>query len=171
MAEFMIFILLSILLLVFTLNRPHQHRFPRFFAFVSFIGLVLLNVRSWFVDPFSLPQLVSWIFLTSSLVLAVHGFYILRSAGSPKDDIEDTTQLVTTGAYRYIRHPIYCTLLLAGFGAFLKDPSNPGLILFLILAGFVYMTAKIEENEIIDKFGEEYLLYREKTKMFIPFII
>ena len=171
MIQFGIFILLSILLLALTLKRPHRHRFPRFFAFESLLGLVLLNAGSWFRNPWSSRQLTSWIFLASSLVLALHGFRLLRIAGSPKDDIEETTQLVKIGAYRYIRHPIYCTLFLAGIGAFLKDPSFFGLILFLILVGFIFMTGKIEETENIDRFGDEYRTYAETTKMFIPFLI
>jgi protein-S-isoprenylcysteine O-methyltransferase Ste14 len=62
-------------------------------------------------------------------------------------------------------------LLLGGVGAFLKDPSFLGLILFLLLVGFVFVTGKIEEDENIDRFGEEYRAYMETTKMFIPFLI
>jgi len=171
MIQFGIFLLLSIFLLTFTLKRPHRHRFPRLFAFESILGLVLINASNWFQNPLSLRQLVSWIFLAGSLILAIHGFQLLRIAGSPKNDIEETTQLVTTGAYRYIRHPLYCTFLLAGVGAFLKDPSFLALILFFILAVSAYWTGKIEEEENIAKFGEEYRTYMESTKMFIPFLI
>ena len=171
MIQIGIFILLSILLLAFTLKRPHRHRIPRFFAFESLLGLVLLNAGSWFRNPLSLLQLISWVFLASSVILAVHGFRLLRIVGSPKDDIEETTQLVTIGAYRYIRHPLYCTLLLVGIGAFLKDSSFLALIIFLILISFVFITGKIEEHENIDRFGKEYRAYMETTKMFIPFLI
>jgi len=171
MLKFGIFILLSILLLAFTLNRSHRHRFPRFFAFESLLGLVLLNADSWFLNPLSLRQLVSWIFLAGSLAIAIHGFRLLRIAGSPKGDIEETTQIVTIGAYRYIRHPLYCSLLLGGVGALLKNPSFFGIILFVALAGFLFLTGKIEEHENIKKFGQNYCVYMEKTKMFIPFLI
>jgi protein-S-isoprenylcysteine O-methyltransferase Ste14 len=166
-----IFILLSILLLSFTITRPHPHRFPRFFAFESILGLVLINVSSWFQNPFSFHQLVSWIFLLASLALAIHGFQLLRVAGHPKDDIENTTQLITNGAYRYIRHPLYCSLLVGGVGVFLKKPSFIGLILFFLLTGFVFWAGKTEERENIAKFGEEYRTYVQSTKMFIPFLI
>lgn len=171
MIQIVIFILLSILLLVFTLMRPHRYRFPRFFAFESFLGLVLLNVRNWFRNPFSLIQLASWILLTGSCVLAFHGFRLLITAGAPKGDIEETTQLITIGAYRYVRHPMYGSLLPGGAGAFLKDPSFLGLILFLILVGSVFVTAKIEEEGNIIRFGEKYRAYKKTTKMFIPFLI
>jgi protein-S-isoprenylcysteine O-methyltransferase Ste14 len=165
-----IFILLSFLLFVFTVvRRPYRHRFPRFFAFESVIAIVLLNAKSWFINPFSFRQVVSWFFLAASLGLALHGFRLLRIAGVPEDDIEETTQLVTIGVYRYIRHPLYCSLILGGVGAFLKEPTYFGLILFLILTGFVFLTCKFEEDENLNRFGEQYLTYMETTKMFIPF--
>jgi protein-S-isoprenylcysteine O-methyltransferase Ste14 len=171
MIELGIFILLSILLLAFTLSRPHRHRFPRFFAFESSFALVLLNARSWFLNPLSPRQLISWIFLASSLVLVLYGFRLLRIAGSPEGDIEDTTQLITIGAYRYIRHPIYCTFLLGGVGAFLKDPSVLGFLFFTLVFIFVFVTAKVEEEDNIKKFGDEYLAYMKTTRMFLPFLI
>ena len=171
MTKLIIFILLSILLLTFTLKRTHRHRFPRFFAFESILGLVLLNVSSWFRNPLSFLPIVSWIFLAGSLILSIHGFQLLRIAGHPKDDIEDTTRLIKTGAYHYIRHPLYCSLLVGGVGVFLKKPSLIGLILFFLLSGFAYWASKIEEGENIAKFGEEYQTYMKSTKMFIPFLI
>ena len=171
MVELGIFLLLSILLLAFTLSRPHRHRFPRFFAFESLFALVLLNVRSWFRDPLSLSQLISWIFLASSLGLAIHGFRLLRVAGSPREDFENTTQLVMIGAYRFIRHPLYCSLLLAGVGAFLKAPSILGFLLFTFVFIFVFQTAKVEEKDNIERFGDEYLAYIKTTRMFIPFLV
>ena len=82
-----VFTILSILLLAFTLSRPHRHRFYRFLAFESLLGLVLLNTDTWFRDPFSSIHLFSWIFLASSLVLAIHGFRLLNIDGSPEGDI------------------------------------------------------------------------------------
>lgn len=171
MIQLGIFILLTVFLLIFTLKRPHQHRIPRFFAFESIFILILLNVSSWFQNPFSLRQIISWIFPLSSAALAFHGFRLLRIAGFPKNDFEDTTKLVTIGAYRYIRHPLYCTLLLGGIGVFLKSPSYIATVVFLILVVFVFLTGKIEEEENLERFSEEYRVYMKKTKMFIPFLI
>ena len=168
MMKYSVFTLISILLLIFTLKRQHRHRFSRFFAFESLFVLVLINIDFWFRNFFSFLQVISWIFLTSSLVLAIHSFYLLWRRGLPEDDIEETTQIVTTGAFRYIRHPLYCTLLLAGIGVYLKNPCLLCLIFLFMLVGFVFLTAKIEEDENIERFGEEYLYYIKTTKMFIP---
>ncbi len=170
MIQVAIFIILSLFLLVFTLKRPHRHRFYRYFAFVSAIGLVLLNVDVWFRNPFSLVQIISWVFLAGSILVVVHGFRLLRIFGVPENDFENTTILVTRGAYKYIRHPIYCSFILGGVGAFLKDPSLPGIIILLLIFSFTFATAKVEENENIERFGETYRAYMEQTKMFIPFL-
>ncbi|MGD8869501.1 MAG: isoprenylcysteine carboxylmethyltransferase family protein [Gemmatimonadales bacterium] len=168
MIELGVFILLSVLLVAFTLSRPHRHRFPRLIALEAFLALVLLNARGWFEDPLSPRQLVSWLFLAASLALAVHGFWLLRTVGAPREDIENTSRLVTVGAYRYIRHPLYCTLLLSGIGVMLKGPSALGFVLLLMLIMAVFITAKVEEQENLDRFGEEYVAYRKASKMFIP---
>jgi protein-S-isoprenylcysteine O-methyltransferase Ste14 len=112
-----------------SLRDPRSHGFFRFFAFESILVLILLNLDHWFRDPFSAPQIVSWLLLLSSLVLAVHGFHLLRVVGEPREGFEDTTTLVKMGAYKYIRHPLYASLLLLGWGAFFKAPSLPGGIL------------------------------------------
>jgi protein-S-isoprenylcysteine O-methyltransferase Ste14 len=169
--KFVIFIVVSILLFLFTLSRSHRHRYYRFFAFESLLVIVLLNTDTWFINPFSLIQIISWIFLAGSLFLAIHGFRLLRIAGSPKGDIEDTTELVTIGAYGYIRHPLYCSLFLGGVGAFLKKPSYPGFFFLIILMVFLYATARVEEIDNLKRFGSAYRSYMERTRMFIPFLV
>ncbi|MFC1726412.1 methyltransferase family protein [candidate division KSB1 bacterium] len=84
--------------------------------------------------------------------------------------IEKTTVLVTTGAYRYIRHPLYSSLLFLTWGAFFKHLSLLGITLAVISTVFLVITAKIEETENLRFFGEAYQSYMKKTKMFIPFI-
>ncbi|MEJ2550794.1 MAG: methyltransferase [Anaerolineales bacterium] len=170
MTYFILFIVLSISLLIFTLRRPHRHRFLRYFAFECTLGLVVLNADSWFLDPMSPLQIVSWLLLTGSLLLALHGFHMLRSLGAPEEDLENTTKLVTTGAYRFIRHPLYASLLLLGLGAFLKSPSGFGFLILALLVVFMYATAWVEEADNLERFGQPYADYMETTKRFIPFI-
>ncbi len=153
-----------------SLRDPRSHGFFRFFAFESVLVLTLLNLAHWFRDPFSALQIVSWLLLLASLILAAHGFHLLRVIGRPKEGIEDTTTVVTAGAYKIIRHPLYSSLLLFAWGAFLKDPSLPGGILILATCAFVTATAKVEEAENLDKFGADYAAYMRTTKMFIPFL-
>ncbi len=160
-----------------SLRVPRSHGFHRFFAWESILALILLNVENWFRDPFSIHQVVSWILLIVSTFLVVHGAYLLHVIGKPdrkRDDstiigIERTTTLVTVGAYKYIRHPIYSSLLFLAWGVFFKDPSWLGGTLVLTTTAFLVVTAMIEESENIRFFGSAYQAYMGKTKMFIPF--
>lgn len=146
------------------------HGFFRFFAFEALLAMLLLNAERWFRNPFSLIQIASWILLFSSILLALHGFRLLRILGQPQGQIENTTILVTTGAYQYIRHPLYCSLILLGLGIYLKDPSAVGTLLLVVLGASLYATGRVEESENLHKFGDEYARYLERTKMFIPFL-
>ena len=173
MAQLVIFIIVSAGIVYFSwpsLRDPRSHGFARFFAFESILALILLNAGHWFRDPFSLRQVVSWILLLASLVLAIHGFYLLRQVGKPKQGFESTTNLVMLGAYRYIRHPLYSSLLLLAAGAFLKNPSPLAGILLVVTLGSSTVTAKVEEAENLDKFGSEYAEYMQRSRMFVPFL-
>ena len=155
-----------------------SHGFYRFFVFESIVALVLLNLDYWFHEPFSPHQIISWLLLIISLFLVVHGFILLRMVGKPdskRNDsslvgVEKTTEQVTAVACRYIRHPLYSSLLFGAWGVFFKNPSWVGVSLAVITTFFVTMTAKIEEVENIRFFGAGYQSYMKKTKMFIPFL-
>jgi len=160
------------------LRSRDAHGFYRFFAFEAILGLVALNAAAWFRDPFSPRQLVSWALLLTSLLLAIHGFTLLRRIGMPDTSIEDparlgiekTTRLVRSGAYRTIRHPLYASLLALAWGAFLKVPSWPGAVLAAVATGALYLTARVEERENLRNFGAVYGVYMRETRMFIPYL-
>lgn len=154
-----------------SLHDRQAHGFYRFFAFESILILILLNVARWFSEPFAPRQILSWVLLIGSLFLAVHGFRLLRVVGQPEGQIEDTTRLVTVGAYRYIRHPLYSSLLLLGWGVFFKAPSLVGLLLAGVATVSLVATARAEEAENRQKFGEAYAAYMKTTKRFIPFLL
>jgi len=84
--------------------------------------------------------------------------------------IERTTQLVTSGIYRYIRHPLYGALLYLAWGAFFKRPLLIPLILVVATTVFLIATAKIEEAENVAYFGDSYRDYMRRSRMFIPFL-
>jgi protein-S-isoprenylcysteine O-methyltransferase Ste14 len=103
-------------------------------------------------------------------MVAVVGFNTFYSKGKPKDQLEDTTKLITSGLFKYIRHPLYLSLILLGFGIMAKHAGPAQWILALVNFVALILTARVEEKEMIMKFGDDYKKYMEKTKMFIPFI-
>ena len=168
------FALLSIPAIVVSwpsIRRPGSHGFYRFFGFEGTLLLILLNLTHWFRDPLSPIQACSWLMLAASLLLAVHSFRLLHTRGGPADSsIESTTTLVRVGAYRFIRHPLYASLLLLAGGAFLKNPSWGTAVLLGLTAAFYFATAVAEERQSLAKFGGEYAAYMRATRRFIPFV-
>jgi protein-S-isoprenylcysteine O-methyltransferase Ste14 len=158
------------------LHHPRSHGFPRFFAFEAILGLTVLNVPYWFSKPFSVIQLISWALLVLSAVLVISAIRTLRYSGAPDASIldpdrisfEKTTQVATTGPYRFIRHPMYASLLLLSWGVFVKHITLLSGTLVIIASLALVVTAIWEERENLANFGGEYAGYMQTTWRFIP---
>ena len=109
--------------------------------------------------------------LIFSIYPVTAGFILLKREGKPDNNFENTSALVKSGVYGYIRHPLYLSLVLLGTGIMLKYPGTIQLILGAINMVAVFLTALVEEKEMIARFGDEYRVYMKETKMFIPFVI
>jgi len=79
-------------------------------------------------------------------------------------------ELVTSGPYRFVRHPIYSGLLLALLGTALVT-NLIGLIIVVILGAYFYYSASVEEGNLTAIFPTAYPAYRVTTKMLIPFVL
>ena len=75
---------------------------------------------------------------------------------------------MTTGIYRYIRHPMYSSLMLLTCGALIKHVSVLSLVLAVVAAGFLLIAAKYEELENVAYFGGLYRDYMKASKRFLP---
>jgi hypothetical protein len=89
----------AILLFTWFLSLPfgRYHGISRFFAFESIFILLLLNLKYWFIEPFSAMHLLSWGLLIFSIYPAVSGYLPLRRKGEPTVNFENTSVLVRTG--------------------------------------------------------------------------
>jgi protein-S-isoprenylcysteine O-methyltransferase Ste14 len=82
---------------------------------------------------------------------------------------KDEPELVTSGPYHLVRHPIYTGILFAGLGTALA--LSWAWIIAIALAGvyFIY-SAVIEERYLTEQFPDTYPVYRRSTKMLVPFL-
>jgi protein-S-isoprenylcysteine O-methyltransferase Ste14 len=159
-------------------RRPQSHGFYRFFAWEAILALLVLNGPVWFVDRYALHQRLSWLLLFASLLLLFAGLYQLRRMGRPDGQrtdaelfaFERTSQLVTSGIFRLIRHPLYASLLLLAWGVACKQPNGLSLVLALLASLALWLTAKRDEAECLQQFGEAYRDYMQRSKMFIPWL-
>lgn len=115
-------------------------------------------------------SILSLVLICSSIVINWAAVYHLGKFFD-RLTIKPDHQLIETGIYRQIRHPIYLSYLLLFTGYCLMIGSIWSLIL-LALVCFVWFgnRIKIEEDMLENKFGEEYKAYKQKTKKLLPFV-
>ena len=80
-------------------------------------------------------------------------------------------KVVKTGVYKYIRHPQYTGFMLLTAGMMAEWATLPMLIMWPLIVLVYYRLARKEEKDMMAEFGEEYVMYKQKTKMFIPFVV
>jgi protein-S-isoprenylcysteine O-methyltransferase Ste14 len=106
----------------------------------------------------------------SGLALAIWArVHLGRNWGMPMTERVEP-ELITSGPYRLIRHPIYTGLLLGILGTALAT-NLVGLIVAAVMCGVFYRAATVEERNLIAAFPTAYPAYRDSTKKLIPFIL
>lgn len=119
----------------------------------------------------SLPSWIRWLGVAGSIVAALLLGWMFASLGMNITDSVTTRRdhkLVTSGPYRWIRHPLYTfgALLFLSISLIMGSWLIP-LMGFPTLAILIYRTG-IEEKKLQDRFGEQYHLYTERTGRFFP---
>jgi protein-S-isoprenylcysteine O-methyltransferase Ste14 len=94
--------------------------------------------------------------------------YLGRNWGMPMSQKADP-ELVTTGPYRSVRHPIYSGIILAMVGTAIAV-SLYWLIAAVLIGAYFTYSATVEERFMAGRFPESYPEYKHSTKMLIPFV-
>ena len=95
--------------------------------------------------------------------------YLGRNWGMPMT-LRVDPELVTSGPYTLVRHPIYTGILLAMLGSIFAD-GLPWIVAFIFFGIYFIYSAKTEEKAMTKQFPNEYPAYMERSKMLIPFIL
>jgi len=162
-----------------TIFNIKSHGFYRFFSWECIVWLFASNYKYWFDNPFSIKKIFSWIFLIISGYLVITGVIYMKRIGKPGKirnektlfQFEQTTGLIDKGIFKYIRHPLYSSLIFLTWGIFLKNSTIELLTIAILSTIFLYLTAIFEEKECLIYFGDKYMYYMRRSKRFIPFII
>jgi protein-S-isoprenylcysteine O-methyltransferase Ste14 len=113
---------------------------------------------------------VGLIIFLSGLALAIWArLYLGKNWGMPMTQ-KQSPELVMSGPYHYIRHPIYTCILTAMLGSAIAS-SIFWLTIFAITAFYFIYCAFEEEKIMMKQFPKDYPAYKNKTKMLIPFVI
>jgi len=142
-------------------------------------GLVLwLSPLVYLINPqwmawskLGLPEWARWIGIGIGFLCTISVYWLFSSIGSgitPTSATRTEHKLVTSGPYRWVRHPLY-TVGSSMFIAFGMMADNWFIAVLGILA-FIAMAARTpkEEANLIEKFGDEYREYMNRTGRFLP---
>lgn len=121
-----------------------------------------------------LGDLITWLGLGNgwfivmllSNILIIAGIWII-SAGW-EQVYRSEGGLVTDGIYRYVRHPQYSGIFVITLGLMIQWPTLPTLILWPFVIAMYVRLAKKEEQDVQEKFPNEYGAYVERTPRFVP---
>jgi protein-S-isoprenylcysteine O-methyltransferase Ste14 len=136
-----------------------------------FLPLIYLFSPLFSFADYAVPPVMGW---TGAFICLPAIWLFLRShkdlgrQWSPKLELREEHELITTGVYEYIRHPMYTSAFLAGLaqllliGNWLVGPS------YLVGFGILYFSRiQREEDFMAEQFGAEYRAYENRTSRLI----
>lgn len=162
-------------------RRPTKNTWKSKGAFIAFVIALMTEMFGWPLLIFLLSPLVeipilapdyfhtlghlpatigTWVSILGIILIALGWISIHRADG-----------MVTTGLYKYMRHPQYTGIILFTFGWILHWPSIFTLLLWLVLIAAYVWLAKKEEQQALQEFGAAYEEYADRTRRFVPFLV
>lgn len=163
-----------------TLSRPNWRREGGLRLAIIIIFLLVLRTplfrhglreaRSYMVTTDARLAIAGVVLCALGIGLAIWArAYLGRNWGMPMSRKEQP-DLVTTGPYAYVRHPIYTGIILAMLGSAIGETLFWLIPLVFGSAYFIY-SAKAEEKNMVLEFPGQYPAYQQRTKMLIPFLL
>ena len=107
---------------------------------------------------------ISNLLISLALIIIVFSAKDLGKSLSPMPRPKENSKLITSGIYRFFRHPMYYSLIIISFSFFLKSLTIYNLILIILLTFIISNKIKIEEEYLIKRF-HNYTLYKNEVKI------
>ncbi|HSA99150.1 MAG TPA: isoprenylcysteine carboxylmethyltransferase family protein [Anaerolineales bacterium] len=140
------------------------------FRFLARFGIPVHALAVLLIPHIIVINVVVVLLLVAGLVVAIIARRTLAGNWSAAVALKKDHELITTGLYQYVRHPIYTGMLLMVLGtALLLGTLGACIGFFIILLG-VWLKLKEEEALLMETFTEEYSSYKNHTKILIPFL-
>ena len=119
-----------------------------------------------FIVPYWL-QLTGIFFSIAGVIISLAALLTLNKSLSPFPTPKDSAELIQTGIYKYIRHPIYTGILIFTFGFSMYSENTLRLFIFVALLILFRFKAAYEEKLLQHKYAD-YTTYKQTTGMFLP---
>lgn len=159
-------------------NNKKKEKIYAKWSFLAFSSCYVLLIVSSTVECLMVNKKINLTVTTVGVFMIILRFLIkywaFKSLGeywSPHIQIKDDHQLIKKGPYGLVRHPVYLSRIINVIGIPLITNSYYTLFLFLPINLFlVFFRIYTEEKLLTEKFGEEYIKYKEETNALIPLL-
>jgi protein-S-isoprenylcysteine O-methyltransferase Ste14 len=121
-----------------------------------------------FVPDTSAMQTLGVLLTAAGVFIAIWARYHLGANWSGTVTLKEGHELIRTGPYRSIRHPIYTGILIALLGTAIAIGEVRALIGVVIAWGSFYIKATREESLLVKEFGSNFVEHQHRTGMFLP---
>lgn len=136
---------------------------------IAGVGHALPTAQMYALNMGMLTGLIGFAFVALGIGLAILGrAYVGRNWAMPTAN-KGNPELVTTGPYAFVRHPIYGGMLLAMLGSAIGQ-SVLWLLPLIVYGPHFILSARREERLLIEQFPQHYRAYMKGTKMLLPFV-
>lgn len=141
---------------------------PFALTFFRFIPGAWLYTRLFPKD--NIMEIVAFTGMIVSLGFMIWSRVTLGRNWSGRIAIKEDHQLITSGPYSLVRHPMYTGFIFAFFFSVILLGEMRGLIAFVILLTGILLKLRLEEKFVREVFGERYIIYARQVKRLIPFV-
>ena len=154
----------------FLLNNFFKAAYDLMLVFLQFF-IICLHFFQWEFIPQKqilqvspLSYLVGYLIIIMALIILLVAIKDLGRNLSPFPRPNNNSNLVSTGIYRFTRHPMYYSLIFISFGVFIIKLSIYYLFLLISLGLIIKFKIALEEKYLMNKF-KNYLLYKNEVKV------
>lgn len=155
-------------------NLAGEHAITDIGQIVLFMTFVLVIVLDIFIFKFSNKTIgtISWMIdIPLFLLFFITGsYFIFTSHQMIFRKTEKEIEVVTSGVFNKVRHPMYFGSVLLFLSFVILSYSILAFLVWLVICVFYYFISRHEEKLLSNKFGDEYKDYQKKVPMFIPSI-
>lgn len=152
----------------FYLFQKHALTFPIAIVVFQLIGLPILVAP---ISEFGLY--IGFSMVLVGAFISIHARKILADNWTHAFDyqVKAKHELIISGIYKFIRHPIYTGMIVCFVGAEIVAQSYLFIPLFIVMLSWAYFQGKSEEKILVNHFGVQYEKYMKDSKMLIPFLL
>ena len=153
-------------------NLTGEHRWGdlgQLILFFLFLGVYITDSFIFHYSTFLRDVVPDYLRIPAAAIVLLCGWYLARRGIKAVFGTErDKPEVISSGVFGMVRHPIYTGALLFYLGAILITLSIASAAFWLIIVFLYYLISKYEERILTEVFGADYTAYQKRTGMLFP---